>query len=104
MGRWAQRQRAGGGPPIGGPLAEIVSANILTVNEIAVAWAVDVDPGDLTATDFTSNPSGEVADSMFPLSSTSFQVQFLLAIDTDASVTYTGSAPGLKSPDTEPYT
>lgn len=57
----------------------------------------------LTAADFTSFPSDAIGNNLIQGPGNDIDITFAGEITGDDSVTYNGSAPGVKSPDTQAY-
>lgn len=102
MGRWAQRTRQGGSAvvfnrmidaAIGGSGSDQVEATYMTTQGLTA----------LQASDFTSQSSGEVGDSIAGISGPNVTIQFLNPLSGDTDVTYTGNAAGFITPQTIIY-
>jgi len=102
MGRWAQRRRSGGSPST--PNNEILTAAITQSNVATLTYARVMDAGDLTASDFESNDSEETGTGFVQVSSNVVDLAFTGSIGADSSVTYTGTTPGFRTPQTVNYT
>jgi hypothetical protein len=99
MGRWAQRTRGGGGINALNQITFVVQSAIAK-EEISYEHAVDA--SQLVAAEFTSNPSGETGVSMIQSSPTVIEVTFTSDVGGDTELVYTGSTPGIQTPQTVP--
>lgn len=100
MGRWAQRRRAGGGPNLDVEISMISAETGGSLEEILITYSSDVTAGNFDAGDFTSLPSNETGDNLAQGGSDQLIVAFLNPVDTDTSLNYAGSSPGIQSPQT----
>lgn len=101
MGRWAQRRRGGGGP---NPLNQIISASIQGPVLIEAVYAAPVDGAGFDVAVFESDPSAEQSSSYSIGPSTTLQIFFDFSVIGDTSLTYSGTTPGILSPQTVPLT
>jgi hypothetical protein len=97
MGRWAQRQRTGGG--INQPI-QMIAAVGFSGTVIDIEYSAPISVLALTAADFESNPSGEAGIVRAQISPTKARVTFSGPIGSDTDVTYTGSVANVVSPQT----
>lgn len=92
MGRWAQRNRSGGGTS--STQARIILAEHNGPTNIDLTYDQDVDAGDFdSASNFVANPSAEIGDLLSQLASNVISVIFLGSTLTDTTITFTGSPP-----------
>ena len=101
MGRWAQRQRGGGG---GAGTNFIVSAHKSGVDTVEVTYQQAIAIGNLIADTFVSDPSNEVGTVLTQVSAKVIEVDFDINISTDTTLSYVGENPNVKHPQTVAYT
>jgi hypothetical protein len=103
MGRWAQRSRSGGGPPLQGPI-QIQTATKIGSIDIELTYDRDVTSVGFLPQDYTTNASAQAGEFLSHPTPTQVQVTFPSPVDTDVSVTYTGAEPNVLTPQTVAYT
>lgn len=97
MGRWAQRQRGGGG--INTPLFMLTAAEN-DVDEVLVTFSGPVVAAAFTGFPFTSNPSGFNSNSVTQSGTDTLLVGLSGDITTDTTFTYNGSVANTAFPAT----
>jgi hypothetical protein len=97
MGRWAQRTRGGGGI---NAINYIVGLGAASSGSMYVQYANAIDASQLLMGDFFFNPTGEFADSLVQLDSHRIEVTIAGLINSENEVIYTGSTPGIQTPQT----
>lgn len=97
MGRWAQRTRGGGGI---NALNHITSARYGAIEIRRLTYREAVDATQLDATKFASGPSGITGIGITQIDPHTIDVEMSSDIGTDTSVTYTGTTPGVQTPQT----
>lgn len=102
MGRWAQRRIRGGSQGAAVALNFLLSGFISGSFDAFVTYNADLDVGDLTATDFFSQPTMFVGNSLTQTMSNEIAVTFVDDIAGETGIVYTGAAPGFLTPDTIP--
>jgi len=100
MGRWAQRSRRGGGPHLEN---FIVGARLVGSLSLRVYYAKDVDASQLVANTFESLPSGESGDFTQQVAPREVEVVLVGDATGDTSMIYTGTTPGIQTPDGVDY-
>ena len=102
MGRHNQRRRAGGSHGVS--LIGMIAADV-DGSDAIVTYNAPFDPATLSPSDFVSQPSEEVADSITQQSPTQLIITFNTSISGDSTLTYTRTTPeiGLLSPQTIAY-
>jgi hypothetical protein len=104
MGRWAQRRRNGGGPPP--PGAELVSIEAAVIDDsetVIVTYDSSVTATGFDAAAFESEPSGETGVSVSQLSANELTLNMSGSVTGDATLVYTGTKPGITTPQSVAY-
>lgn len=102
MGRWSQRRHAGGGPPLpmSGPLAEMIEATGGGPGKLNLTYDTDVDGPSFIAGDFVTAPLGLIATSIDVIGPVNIHLHFVGSPGDELSLTYSGSVPGVLTPQT----
>jgi hypothetical protein len=100
MGRWAQRKRTGGGAPV---LNYIIEATNFGGETAGAEYAYKVDANALSPAAFTSNPSGEIANTILQFDPRRIIIEFDIPQDADTTLVYSGTTPGIVTPQTIAY-
>lgn len=102
MGRWAQRTRQGGSQVV---FNQMIDAEISGSgqDQAQIEYMTTQNLTALSAGDFTSNPSGEIGDSIASITDKFVTVQFLNPLTGDTSLTYAGSVVNFIHPQTINY-
>lgn len=100
MGRWAQRRRTGGGPSI---LNYITDAVQQTATTIILTYAYPIDATELIPVDFESSPSGAIGDTITQLTNDTIQLDLDASSAGDDEIQYSGSTPGVRTPQQVQY-
>lgn len=102
MGRWAQRRRTGGGPAALTPstLGQLVLAerDADTVSVHAV-WSAPVTDTDFVGSDFETLPGNITIATITQDGANGLLLEFVAPVTLEATLSYTGSAPGIITPD-----
>lgn len=98
MGRWAQRRRAGGGPPTLNYITEAAAGG--AANQMFVRYAQNVDETQLIPSAFEATPSTNTGDTIDQLLPNRIRISFTGDVDTDTTLIYGGSTPGILTPQT----
>jgi|SRR6185295_9364158 len=108
MGRWAQRQRRGGGP--GSRPPPTVTITEITVFDnptgaLLVTFSADVNETDFAGSDFFNQDVGSAADTVLggdPNQLIVSAAAWIGLLNAGQAVTYSGSAPDVVTPQTVP--
>lgn len=100
MGRWAQRQRGGGGRGV--VLTEMAAADLATESLVDVGYTAPIDVADFSPADFQSMPSATVGFNISQINPSVLEIDFSSDVSTDTSIEYSGTAPQVLSPQTIP--
>jgi hypothetical protein len=100
MGRWAQRQRGGGG--INQPIA-ILSATIADSTHAHAQFSRAVVAAEFNGFFFQSDPSSEVGQSVSQISAQVLEIEFAGDITSDTDLIYSGSVANVITPQTVNY-
>lgn len=104
MGRWAQRERAGGGAtPASSPIS-ITLAVYDAFFSVTLTYSADINVADFAAADFISQPSG--INPIIVAQGTSSELVLTLDAGSlgDTSIDYAGAAPNVLTPQSITYT
>lgn len=103
MGRWAQQQRRGGGPGTNdsGCIA-IIDAVQIDDNKVTVSFSAPVTDGDFDPSDFHATPADATGTTVTNFTATQLDVEFDDILGTPQTLEYSGSAPGVCTPQTFP--
>lgn len=69
-------------------------------DELAVTYSGNIDATTFTASDFEADPGNESANAVFQATDNSIGLTFAIDISGATTLTYSGSAPGIQSPQT----
>jgi len=97
MGRWSQAKRASGPVTLINFITEAVDNTTLLID---LTYQSSVAAGSFAAASFVSNPSAFVAQTVAQVSSRVIRISFLGSIAADTSLTYSGTVPGILTPQT----
>lgn len=97
MGRWAQRQRTGGG--INTPI-QIVSVDREGAYTLRLHYNRDINDVPFDPTMFSTFPGAEIADTVGVDSETDLEVTFLHSVAGDTKLTFEGAIANVVSPQT----
>ena len=100
MGRWSQRKRRGGGV---NELNYITHIQDVGGDSATFDYRFAINGPLLNAASFESNPSAAVGISIIQNTPTQIVITFNDPIAGDTSVTYSGSTPGIRTPQTIAY-
>lgn len=104
MGRWAQRRRGGGDPKsVQGALLQIEDANITSTTEVTAEYSGEISAAGFSDGDFTSLNSNETSISVTQFSANELVIEFSGTITGDDQIEYTGTKPGVLTPQTVNY-
>lgn len=99
MGRWAQRTRGGGGVT---PLNLIVYVKQTGDFTQAITYQRPISRAALNPTAFQSQPTGELSTGLVQDSPRQVTATFDVETIGDVTLTYTGTTPGVLTPQTVP--
>ena len=101
MGRWSQRRHCGGGPQLP-PLTPITITDVAapTALELDVTFSSDVNSADFVNGDWLTVPGSKVPIAMTQIDTNQIELTFPTTIAAQTSLTYSGTAPGVISPQT----
>ena len=103
MGRWAQRRVRGGGPPTAAAI-EITIATHDPIDDFSfLDYSADITGIPFNAADYTTNPSGLTGIAVNQTAPDQISVLFAMLYPADTSISYTGSEPGILTPQTVNY-
>lgn len=97
MGRWAQRSRSGGGAQV---LNSMVGRLFTSPATLRVYYATAVTALAFSGDEFTAQPSGTQALTVTQNGPTAVLLDFGVAVNTDTTLEYAGSATGVVTPQT----
>ena len=97
MGRYSQRKRSGGGPPVLNHMTEAVDFDPAG---ITVTYSQPIDFSQLSPGAFASFPSSTSCIAITPLAAREAEYVFGFDIDTDTTLVYVGTTPGVLTPQT----
>lgn len=100
MGRWAQRQRSGGG--LNSPVS-LIDADITDTMEATAAFNGNVNAAAMTSFSFESLPSGSFAQTIAQNGGAGLTLTFIADISADTDITYHGTAANTVFPTTINY-
>jgi len=100
MGRWAQRQRSGGGPTSVNFMTNVDEAGL---DSSFVDYAAAVDASQFNPSLFLSLPSVEQGVTVLQNATRRIEIQFANPITGDTSLEYTDVVPGILTPQTIAY-
>lgn len=99
MGRWAQRQRSGGG--VNQPIT-IINVQRVGTLQLHVTFSKPVDYNNFLTSAFTVEPLGIQQDAVGPVSADTIGLLYGTNITAQTEVTFTGSVANVVSPQTVP--
>lgn len=99
MGRWAQRQRAGGGPP---QLNLIIDALDLGADVVRISYRFPIDASELLVADFSAEPTGVPMQNLTQETPTTITIEGTAPISGENAILYLGTYPGLETPQQVP--
>lgn len=97
MGRWAQRRRAGGGPQT---VNYIVQIDATGSPVVTATYNANIDVGEFAAANFVRNDTAAPADSVSSAGPKLLEIEFTDPVNAATSITYTGTANNVRSPQT----
>lgn len=100
MGRWAQRQRGGGG--VNQPIV-ILNVTHGDTNEAVVTFSKPVTASNFSGFGWSSTPSAETADSFAQTAGQVITVTFNGDVDEDTELVYNDTVVNIVRPQTVPY-
>lgn len=100
MGRWSQRRLAGGGIT---PLNHIIDANNLGGFNATAEYQSNVNAAVFNGDEFLSQPSGTVSNLVVQTSTRTVTITFDDPMGADTSLAYSGTVPGILTPQTINY-
>lgn len=95
MGRWAQRRRGGGGIR---DINKMIAAEVTAPDTELVTYAYAVSASALDATTFHSQPSNEEGIDVFQNGANGIRIVYGNDVSLDTFLSYTGSTPGILTP------
>lgn len=100
MGRWSQRRRAGGGPPLITSGISITLGQIDGTMTVILTYDGNITAGDFNEASFTTHPSNTSANAISQESVNALNLEFTEDISTDTTISYNGSVVGVTTPQT----
>jgi hypothetical protein len=97
MGRWAQRQRGGGGIT---PLNRMIEARISGLAEITVTYLAAINAAALDVDSFITLPGTFDCTGIAAFTTRQIKLTFTDAVTAQTSLSYSGSTPGIQTPQT----
>lgn len=100
MGHWSTYRRRGGGPPSATHLNFIEVAEVQTPTRLHVTYFADINSTDFDLTDFTTNPNSRQPTDITQFDIDTLELEYAVDIEFEDSITYTGDAPNIETPQT----
>jgi hypothetical protein len=82
----------------------MIQARRVSLTEVKIDYSAAIDAFGFTAADFVSSPSDLHADFRFEIEPRQLGLVFPDDVTADATITYSGSLPGITHPQTIAYT
>lgn len=102
MGTWATRSRRGGGPSAAAALIFITDAHPFAFGISLLTYSAPIDADDFNATDFFETSTNSLADSVGQATPDSLTVTWGEDFGPGSVIVYSGSVPGVLTPQAIP--
>lgn len=103
MSNYTGKRRSGGGPNLSTPPAHFTAAEFSAADQVTASYNQDVSALTFTAASFTTTPDGRTPTSVTPTGGDTIRLDYGLTVTDQTDLSYSGTDPGLLSPDTIPF-
>jgi len=98
MGRWAQRRIRASSPPEAESEITIVSVTEADLFTLLVAFSAEINSADFNTTDFATFPNGVTLATISQPAADTLELDYSSSLEDETALDYTGSVPGILTP------